>query len=103
MFERPSAATPPFQVQTSFEIGSFKVCPLCGNLCLECASDCFVCGWEGSFDHDRGLIALKLRELVDRCPDLEGLVAVPPTLGRRIRWAVYRALRAFRKRLDVRV
>ena len=102
MFDRSSLPFQPYQVQTCFETASFKVCPLCGNLCLDGAHDCFVCGWAGTFERDKKLVDLKLRELVRRCPELEGLV-VPQTWAHRARSAVFRAIRSLRKRLDVSV
>ncbi|MBS1714413.1 MAG: hypothetical protein JST30_08765 [Armatimonadetes bacterium] len=102
MFDRSSVPFDPRQIQATFESASFKVCPLCGNLCVDGAHDCFVCGWAGTFEHDKSLVDLKLRDLVRRCPELEGLLG-PPSFARRAKSAVFRALRAFRRRLDVSV
>jgi hypothetical protein len=77
-----------------------KCCPLCESVNARQNRECFVCGWRGTFEHDAPTIERGLAGLIERCPDLAGILLAPPRpaslMDRLVHW-----LRR-RRRLDFR-
>lgn len=84
-----------------FSVKGLQVCPVCGTLTTDEALECHVCSWYGKFCTDRGLIELKVAELVKKCPELEGMVEVRRGLMDRIKAAVWKGWVRLRLRLDI--
>lgn len=94
-------------VRTRARLGEFKVCPLCGALNVNENAECFVCRWQGSFDHSRELIRLRIYEVVRGRPDFWDVWASIPCVRTQTRWQrfvsrVSRLLRG-RRRIDLRI
>lgn len=86
---------------------NLKCCPLCGVLNAVQNEECFVCAWQGQFEHDPEIIEECLLELLDRCPELVEAMAqsisVPvPARPWWRRW-MDEARSAFHRGLDYRV
>ena len=97
-----SARSNPENLRRRYGDGDLKVCPLCGTLNVDEARECFVCWWSGGFDTNPVHVEIKLFELVERCPELVGLLGEAPRPASRVRLALRRLWRRLRSRLDVR-
>ncbi len=90
------------------EIEQFMVCPLCGALNVCENDECFVCRWSGEFDLSPTLVHLRIREIIEACPELQDLLLEREIMIRRESplGAVDRfkqfVARLFRRRLDFR-
>jgi hypothetical protein len=90
------------------EIEQFMVCPLCGALNVCENDECFVCRWSGEFDLSPTLVHLRIREIIEACPELQDLLLEREIMIRRESplGAVARfkqlVARLFRRRLDFR-
>ncbi len=65
------------------EIEQFMVCPLCGALNVCENEECFVCRWSGEFDLTPTLVHLRIRELIEACPELQDLLMEREIMIRR--------------------
>jgi hypothetical protein len=87
----------------SMAAGHLKRCPLCGALNSLRNRECFVCRWQGSFDHDRESIDAGLADLLDRCPELANAMTDPATQRRHFRRTLFRWFGfLLRRRVDFR-
>lgn len=84
-----------------FSVRGLQVCPVCGTLTTDEAVECHVCCWYGKFNTDRGLIELKVAELVKRCPELEGMVETRRGPIERLKMVVWKCWVRLRLRLDI--
>jgi hypothetical protein len=76
---------------------NLKRCPLCGALNADLNDECFVCTWQGVFDHDEDSVCEALDYLIERCPDLAVDLAPevkPNMIERAKRWLVARIVRS---------
>lgn len=55
-------------------VESLMRCPLCGAINASSNTECFVCTWSGSFEHDAEDIHDGLSQLLDHCPELEDVI-----------------------------
>ncbi|MFI5385672.1 MAG: hypothetical protein ACHQ50_06065 [Fimbriimonadales bacterium] len=51
-------------------VENLKRCPLCKTVNAIQSSECFVCRWHGSFDHDPMSVEEGLLDVLDECPEL---------------------------------
>ncbi len=100
MIQRWDAARDSESLRRRFAAGTLKVCPLCGTLNVEEASECFVCWWAGEFERSSAVVDLKICELVERCPELVGLMKPAQRSGRVIQF-FRRLVCRLRNKLDV--
>lgn len=78
------------EAQMRLAIDSLKCCPLCGAVNAAQNSECFVCRWQGRFDHDPDRIENGLNDLLDRCPELIEIMLEAPAPARSP-WARFKA------------
>jgi len=80
-----------------------KRCPLCGALNSLRNCECFVCRWQGSFDHDPDSIDAGLTDLLDRCPELANAMSAAPVPRRPFKRTLFHWFGfLLRKRVDYR-
>jgi hypothetical protein len=96
--------TTPAVLRQRHASSAFKVCPLCDALNLKENDECYVCRWWGDFDHGPALVASRLQDVINRCPDLIKVIEVEKTVRPSGLTLVWNWLRArFRRRFDIRV
>ncbi len=64
----PSTYLTPPRIRTLKK--NLKACPLCSNLNLKAAGECYVCGWAGRFDKRGIQIDAGIQALQERSPEL---------------------------------
>jgi hypothetical protein len=102
MIRRPDGRPFDRTLRRRFSSGGLKVCPICGTLSTQEVYECFVCWWHGDFEDDPSYVEYKIAELVQRSPELAGLLEEPQPPVNRFRLAVRRVLSNWRSRIDVR-
>lgn len=69
---RPSKTPYELRIDANRRVAAenLKLCPLCGAVNAKLNGECFVCCWQGEFEHDADLIEAGVHELLDQCPEL---------------------------------
>ncbi len=85
-------------------VDNLKLCPVCHTVNSKLNSECFVCRWHGSFDHDPEAIEDGLLDVLEQCPELiDCILMIPPAResiwSRAFGWVKSR----FSRRLDFHV
>lgn len=91
-------------VQRRLAVDSLKCCPLCDAVNAISNEECFVCGWQGKFEHDPYRVEAGLGELLSQCPELVDALQECPTAEPNVfqRFQMW-LRRVFRRRVDYRV